>query len=513
MAEECIESSVATSSSTPTNWWDFPGASSLPAWNNNPNSWHHQNPNSNSSCEEDVSMSTSFTNASNHSGLTVESSRRLAEPASSNDLIGEHASDNSLWSHVLLSVGSNGEMQNNQDVEENFVDALSSKSMSTGMFEPACDYLKKLDNSWEFTNSTSFNNFEKHINGFNDSVLDNERLNKLSNLVSTWSIAPPDPDVNRQFDPQTCNISLSSSMDHYSQPDLCHMKHAFADSTSCDLGTTRNSSLFPCYSHDMKVENERRETEAPVALLRRSFNNNGVGYQIGANSPLMGDNPRSYFYGMPNSSSCRNIKSFADVISFSNRMGKPLMDIHAPNNCFKSLNTSDYKKQGLQTSMLRNSSCSMQTRNNAKGQGIANEGKRKRSEDGSESVLKKPKQESPTASSVKAPKVKLGDRITALQQIVSPFGKTDTASVLYEAIQYIKFLQEQVQLLSNPYMKTNSHKDPWGGLDRKDKGDTKLDLRSRGLCLVPTSCTPQIYRENTGSDYWSTPTYRGCLYR
>lgn len=43
----------------------------------------------------------------------------------------------------------------------------------------------------------------------------------------------------------------------------------------------------------------------------------------------------------------------------------------------------------------------MQTRNNGKGQGIANEGKRKRSEDGSESALKKPKQESPTASSVK----------------------------------------------------------------------------------------------------------------
>ena len=51
---------------------------------------------------------------------------------------------------------------------------------------------------------------------------------------------------------------------------------------------------------------------------------------------------------------------------------------------------------------LRNSSCStMQTRNNGKGQGISNEGKRKRSEDGSESALKKPKHESPTASSVK----------------------------------------------------------------------------------------------------------------
>eukprot|EP00249_Psilotum_nudum_P022565 c28567_g1_i2 orf=500-1390(+) len=43
-------------------------------------------------------------------------------------------------------------------------------------------------------------------------------------------------------------------------------------------------------------------------------------------------------------------------------------------------------------------------------------------------------------------KEKLGDRIMALQQLVSPFGKTDTASVLLEAIGYIKFLQEQVQV-------------------------------------------------------------------
>ena len=54
--------------------------------------------------------------------------------------------------------------------------------------------------------------------------------------------------------------------------------------------------------------------------------------------------------------------------------------------------------------------------------------------------------------------------------------------------------------------------DPWAGLDRKDKGDARIDLRSRGLCLVPISCTPQIYHDNAGSDYW-TPTYRECLYR
>ncbi|KAL6498406.1 hypothetical protein OROHE_026674 [Orobanche hederae] len=50
----------------------------------------------------------------------------------------------------------------------------------------------------------------------------------------------------------------------------------------------------------------------------------------------------------------------------------------------------------------------------------------------------------------------MGDRITALQQLVSPFGKTDTASVLSEAIAYIHFLHEQVSVLSNPYLKNEA---------------------------------------------------------
>lgn len=185
------------------------------------------------------------------------------------------------------SVGSNiGEVQNNQDVEEKFVDALSSKSsMSTAgiLFEPACDYVKKLDNSWDSTNS--FNNFEKHISGFSESVLDNQRLNKLSNiLLSTWSIAPP---VADQFDP----------------------------TQACD-SPSRNSSLFSCYGLDFKVDNQSREsTEAPAALL-------------------LGDNMSRYSY-----------RSFADIISFSTRIGKPLLDIHAPNHSFKSLNSSVHKKE------------------------------------------------------------------------------------------------------------------------------------------------------------------------
>ncbi|KAJ9561017.1 hypothetical protein OSB04_006177 [Centaurea solstitialis] len=91
----------------------------------------------------------------------------------------------------------------------------------------------------------------------------------------------------------------------------------------------------------------------------------------------------------------------------------------------------------------------------------------------------------PPASHAKVKKEKLGERIAALQQMVSPYGKTDTASVLHEALGYIKFLQEQVQ------------EDGEGG----GKGK-KLDLGSRGLCLVPVECTLHV-AESNGADLWS----------
>ncbi|BAT94517.1 hypothetical protein LR48_Vigan02g184100 [Vigna angularis] len=505
MTEESAGNTVATSI-TPLNWW-YLQANSISSWNDTNNTWNNQpNPNSSSSCEEDISVSTSFTNASNHSTLTVESSRRLIDPPapSSNEFMGEHASDNQLWTHVLSGVGSNGELQSGQEIGEKFLGALSSKSMTSTMFQPVCDYLKKLDHSsWEYSGSTSLNSFEKHLNGFNEAMIENnERLTKLSNLVSTCSIAPPDPEVSSHFDPQTNNMTLNSSMDHFPQSD--HFKQPFGDST-CSLGgvANRNSGVFPSYDHDTKIKQEFHASEVQGSVYGKSLNANG--YQNGFNGFSVGDSCKLY-HGMPNLPPCT--RNFSDVISFNSRFGRPVIGIHAQKPSMKYLNVSEPKKQGLQApSPIR-------TNINGKGEGTTREVKKKRSEESSDAMLKKLKQDTSTASSskVQAPKVKLGDKITALQQIVSPFGKTDTASVLFEAIGYIKFLQEQVQLLSNPYLKANCHKDPWGSLDRKDKDDTKLDLRSRGLCLVPTSCTPLVYRESSGPDYW-TPAYRGCLYR
>ncbi|RWR92591.1 transcription factor bHLH123-like protein isoform X2 [Cinnamomum micranthum f. kanehirae] len=109
----------------------------------------------------------------------------------------------------------------------------------------------------------------------------------------------------------------------------------------------------------------------------------------------------------------------------------------------------------------------------------------------------------------KVRKEKLGDRITALQQLVSPFGKTDTASVLFDAIEYIKFLHDQVTVLSTPYMML-SHKLSGTNLDveaAKEKGGG--GLRSRGLCLVPVSTTLHVAKDNT-TDFWA-PTFGGSF--
>lgn len=96
--------------------------------------------------------------------------------------------------------------------------------------------------------------------------------------------------------------------------------------------------------------------------------------------------------------------------------------------------------------------------------------------------------------STKERKEKVGERIAALQQIVSPFGKTDTASVLLGAMDYIRFLHEQVKVLSAPYLQSK----PVAKMQESEL----YSLRTRGLCLVPISCTDGVAGSN-GADIWA----------
>ncbi|XVF23850.1 hypothetical protein REPUB_Repub13aG0075300 [Reevesia pubescens] len=88
---------------------------------------------------------------------------------------------------------------------------------------------------------------------------------------------------------------------------------------------------------------------------------------------------------------------------------------------------------------------------------------------------------------------KLSDKITALQKLVSPYGKTDTASVLQEASLYIKLLQEQIQ---NLFQMLSSSYNSLRTIHPQEIGKKKQDLRSRGLCLVPISFTQKVTKED-----------------
>ncbi|EOA33399.1 hypothetical protein CARUB_v10020420mg [Capsella rubella] len=141
----------------------------------------------------------------------------------------------------------------------------------------------------------------------------------------------------------------------------------------------------------------------------------------------------------------------------------------------------------------------------------------KRAKD-NESAAKKPRVTTPSPlPTFKVRKENLRDQITSLQQLVSPFGKTDTASVLQEAIEYIKFLHDQVTVLSTPYMKQGAssqqqqQQQQISGKSKNEDENENHELRAHGLCLVPISSTFPVANETT-ADFW-TPTFGGNNFR
>ncbi|KAL8152000.1 hypothetical protein V2J09_021808 [Rumex salicifolius] len=115
----------------------------------------------------------------------------------------------------------------------------------------------------------------------------------------------------------------------------------------------------------------------------------------------------------------------------------------------------------------------------------------------------------------KVRKEKLGDRIAALHQLVSPFGKTDTASVLTEAIGYIQFLQDQIHTLCMPNVKPLRNKpcnrimQPISSEDHQEEinEEGEQDLKKRGMCLVPLSWTSFITTDQMDPSISSLPAH------
>ncbi|KAE8723875.1 Detected protein of confused Function [Hibiscus syriacus] len=112
--------------------------------------------------------------------------------------------------------------------------------------------------------------------------------------------------------------------------------------------------------------------------------------------------------------------------------------------------------------------------------------------------------------STKDRKDQIGERIVALQQLVSPYGKTDTASVLWRQWNtYDSFTNKlseyatrncsdcwiKHKVLSAPYLQNT----PTNNL----QAESHYCLRNRGLCLVPISCTVGVACSSNGADIWA----------
>ncbi|XP_019095598.1 PREDICTED: transcription factor bHLH110-like [Camelina sativa] len=126
-----------------------------------------------------------------------------------------------------------------------------------------------------------------------------------------------------------------------------------------------------------------------------------------------------------------------------------------------------------------------------------------------ENASKKPRVESRSSCPpFKVRKEKVGDRIAALQQLVSPFGKV---TLNFPNL----FHRFDGQTLSVPYMRASRSRpakaSQLGSQPQEGDEEETRDLRSRGLCLVPLSCMTYVTGDGgdggggVGSGFWPTP--------
>jgi hypothetical protein len=200
----------------------------------------------------------------------------------------------------------------------------------------------------------------------------------------------------------------------------------------------------PCYPyadhhHQMKEGgNQQQELAAPAmaSFLQQLSSNASAGMHAGLDYSGIGLD-KICQEGRTMEASSFGMRSLPDLSSFSGYRSNA-ESTSSVQPYLRSSNLPDSSKQEQDIVSARSSSS---------GSGAASDRKKRPSEERT-STVKKSKQEGskPSPPKQQVPKVKIGEKITALQQIVSPFGKTDTASVLFETIKYIKFLHEQVQV-------------------------------------------------------------------
>ncbi|XP_039143786.1 transcription factor bHLH110-like isoform X3 [Dioscorea cayenensis subsp. rotundata] len=279
-------------------------------------------------------------------------------------------------------------------------------------------------------------------------------------ILGTSSL-PPLPNFHAVSTHHECNQSLifSNNGDEY---------HDFIPSCNTimvqDLGFHHWTNTGPSF---MNLYSENQET---MPQIKEEFVDS-----LNNTPSFFGEN---FSFVLPNSSINSHLNQIPSPFPFSMAMDLRSLDILASSKLARSFNYHPsmnskmffnedslhelahhhHQEQEQETYVLSNGHHHYQMKTSA--HGVSEEKRSVNNICQSAAAAKKHRLDSrpSTFSHFKVRKEKLGDRIAALQQLVSPFGKTDTASVLMEAIGYIKFLQDQVETLSVPYMRSSGNK-------------------------------------------------------
>ncbi|KAM6564642.1 hypothetical protein CsatB_024640 [Cannabis sativa] len=322
---------------------------------------------------------------------------------------------------------------------------------------------------------------------------------KINNNISTTPSSPYSDIEKSNYLFSTMFNNINKPINNYHH----HHHHSHQDFYSFIQSQTNNST-FTDHDHDHDINS------TSLLMLNNnnssSHNNNNNG---GFNSLLLqGNTTNNNLDLLISPTSCSSSSPSSSVHNSSNNNNNNL-SLYSQTNSTTPLGHGHHHHHHDMQEYSRSNSSNMSTRSSSS---LLNEvtirSKRPSSfpetKEYSRAESKKSKSTSISRTTSNPPlkvrKEKLGDRIAALHRLVAPFGKTDTASVLTEAIGYIQFLHDQVQTLSMPYMKSVQQTKPprkiqqVHGLGNEEETELmkKVDLRSRGLCLVPLSCASYL---------------------
>ncbi|XP_024311534.1 uncharacterized protein LOC100833856 isoform X4 [Brachypodium distachyon] len=265
--------------------------------------------------------------------------------------------------------------------------------------------------------------------------------------------------------------------------------------TSSPLECLGNSTLvqdsimvrIPC--HSLEVKRDGNQQQAPVnAFLQQmlpssvAIQGSSLGYSSTGNGMVF-----------PEDQVMDDARSLPDAVSFSE---------------YRSDTELTRANQHVQhITSLQARTCS---RN---GSGAASGLKKRKSEEKLGGSQRKSKQDTSHTSPPKT-QAPVGERekVIALQHIVSPYGKIERQCCLKPS-NTLNIYMSKYSYTVNPTSRIAQKKVhfQWGGQEEQKAG-VEHDLRSRGLCLVPVSCTPQLLRDNSLLDCL-TPPYKSSLYQ